>query len=115
MDFALKAGDMVPSITATLKDSDGAPIDIQQAEVYFAMTLIDEAEPTVEAAATNLQQGDGQDGSKGMVRYDWTAGDTDIAGGYRAEWRVDFYDGPGTVPNDGYVMVGILPALGGGS
>lgn len=112
-DFWLKAGDLVPSITATLKDADGNPIDIEAASVMFVMTLIDETQPTVEAEATNLQSDPTT--NVGEVRYDWVEGDTDIAGGYRGEWRVEFIDGVGTMPNSHYSTIAILDALGGGS
>ncbi len=111
-DFWLKAGDLVPSITATLEDADGNPIDIIAADVTFVMRLIDADAPTVEAAAQNLQSAPG---TEGMVRYDWQAGETDVAGGYDAEWRVEFSDGIGTMPNNRNVSVAILDALGGGS
>ena len=114
-DFWLKEGDLVPSITATLEDSAGNPIDINTAAVTFVMREFDAPSPIIERAAANEQVGDGSDGSKGKVRYDWVAGDTDTPGGYRAEWRVLFGDGPGTIPNNRYVTVAILPMLGSGS
>lgn len=114
-DFSLKTGDLVPSITATLIDADGAAIDIAGADVTFVLRKIDADAPTIESAATNLQVTDGTDGSKGHVRYDFIDGDTDDAGGYRGEWRVEFAEGPGTMPNSRYVSVAIYDSLGGGS
>ncbi len=111
-DFWLDAGDLVPSITATLEDADGNAIDITDADVVFVMRLIDADGPTVEAAADNLQT---NPATQGMVRYDWVTGDTDVAGGYDAEWRVTFADGIGTMPNNRYVAVAIRDNLGSGS
>ena len=111
-DFALKEGDLVPSITATLEDSDGTPIDITGADVTFVMRAIRGDAPIIEAVATNLQAGAG---TTGQVRYDWQVGDTDTPGGYDAEWRVEFAEGFGTIPSNRYIAVEILPKLGGGS
>jgi len=121
-EFSIKAGDLVPSITATLEDENGLAIDIQDAIVTFVLTLriaesgevIEAAEPTVEAAAENLQVA-GEEATNGQVEYLWAEGDTDIPGGYRGEWRVEFADGPGTFPNNRYLSIEIEPALGGGS
>jgi hypothetical protein len=109
-DFWLKAGDLVPSITSTLVDGNGQPIDILGADVTFIMRAFEGAIPTVQAPATNLQMA-GQDDTIGKVAYEWTAGDTDVPGGYRAEWQVEFADGRGTVPNDEYKLIAILPSL----
>lgn len=114
-DYTLKTGDLTPSISATLIDAGGDALDIEGVDVTFIMTLIDATEPTVERLATNLQVTDGTDGSKGKVRYDWVSGDTEVEGGYRAEWQADFAEGPGTFPNQDYSMVAIIPDLGGGS
>lgn len=120
-DFWLKRSDLAPSITATLVDADGVALDIQGVDVTFAMRYLQpsgawDVEGTVYAAATNLQSGDGSDGSKGQVRYDWVTGDTDIPGGYKAEWSVDFAgDKPGSFPNNGYTWIAIIDDLSGGS
>lgn len=113
-DFWLKAGDLVPSIKSVLRDANGTPIDIRDAAITFVMRAFDAAVPTIENPAENLQV-DNDDSTNGTVRYDWLAGDTDVPGGYHAEWRVQFADGVGTVPNHDYKMIAILPALGGGS
>lgn len=112
-DFWLKAGDLVPSITSTLVDANGNPIDIHDADVTFVMRLMDsDGDAVLEEVATNAQNGDGTDGSMGDVRYDWQEGQTDIPGGYEAEWRVAFADGQGSMPNNKYVTVAIVSGLG---
>lgn len=121
-EFSLKVGDLSPSITATLEDENRNAIDIQDALVTFILTLriaesgevIEGAEPIIEEVADNLQVA-GQEDTNGQVEYLWTEGQTDIPGGYRGEWRVEFADGPGTFPNNRYLTIEIEPALGGGS
>lgn len=93
----IKRNDTVP-LTATLRVA-GAPIDLQGATVRFHMrdsagTLV------VDSAATVIQNGDGSDGTKGRVKYEWVAsdpdsgivGDTATAGVFSLEWEVTFAD-----------------------
>ncbi len=91
----MTVNDTAPSAEATLKA--GKPkvaVDIQGATVKFHMT--DAAnELKINAAANNDQVGDGSDGSKGDVSYDWDggAGDTDTGGEFKAHWEVTYSDG----------------------
>lgn len=113
-DFWIKVGDTAPAITATLKDGDGNPADLQAADVVFRLRSIRGTEPVIDAPAENLQSGDGSDGSKGKVQYEWQAGDTDVAGGFYAEWPVTFSGGEiETFRNDGYNRIAIVESLEG--
>ncbi len=89
----MTVNDTAPSAEATLKA--GKPkvaVDIQGATVKFHMT--DAAnELKVNAAANNDQVGDGSDGSKGDVSYDWDPADTDTEGKNKAHWEVTYSDG----------------------
>ena len=84
--------DTAPSAQATLKaGKPKAAVDIQSATVRFHM--VDAAEKLkINAVANNDQVGDGSDGSKGKVSYDWTPGDTDTEGKYKAHWEITYTD-----------------------
>lgn len=85
----IKRNDTVP-LTATLRVA-GAPIDLQGATVRFHMR--DSAGIlVVDSAATVIQNGDGSDGTKGRVKYEWVASDTATAGVFSLEWEVTFAD-----------------------
>jgi hypothetical protein len=100
----MTVNDTAPSAQGTLKS--GRPkkvaVDIQGATVKFHMT--DAAnELKVNAAANNDQVGDGSDGSKGKVSYDWDPADVDTEGVYKAEWEVTYTDGTiQTFPTPGF-------------
>jgi len=85
--------DTAPSARATLKSgTPKVPVDIQSATVRFHMT--DAANQLkLDVAADNDQVGDGSDGSKGKVSYDWATGDTDTEGKYKAHWEITYSDG----------------------
>lgn len=112
-DFHIKVGDLEPAIEATLEDGEGNAVDIENATaIEFHMRLPGATTAKVDAAATKLQVGDGNDGSKGKVRYAWIAGDTDTAGLFNAEFEVTF-PGPrlSTIPNDGHLLVEVTEQL----
>ena len=89
----MTVNDTAPSAQATLKSgTPKAAVDIQSATVRFHMT--DAANKLkVDAVANNDQVGDGSDGSKGKVSYDWVPADTDTEGKYKAHWEVTYSDG----------------------
>ncbi len=92
----MTVNDTAPSAQATLKA--GKPkvaVDIQSATVKFHMTAFGDGRIKINASANNDQTGDGSDGSKGDVSYDWDggAGDTDTGGKFRAHWEVTYSDG----------------------
>lgn len=99
--------DLKPSITSTLTDGDGVPVDLNGAEVTFVMRELFGGDIVVDHGADIV------DASAGTVIYDWVDGDTDVAGGYEAEWKVSFADGEvATFPNNGSETVAILESLG---
>ena len=112
-DFKIKRGDRLPALTATLKDAAG-PVDLQGSTVKFFMRGVYSSALEVDGVATIVQVGNGSDGSKGKVRYDWALADTDTVGDYFAEFEVTFSDGKKlTFPNgDDYLEVSVEPDLG---
>lgn len=115
-EYWIKQGDTAPRIESTLTDGANTPVDIAQADIFFTLRRIDDdGTPIVnKIAASNDQITDGEDGSRGFVHYDWTIGDTDIAGGYRAEWEVLFVNNlVMTFPNNGYDLIAIIEQLEG--
>lgn len=106
-DFTIKQGDTSSAIYATLENSGGTAVDIQGAAVSFKMAPINGGTVTVSAAASNLQNGDGSDGSRGDVSYTWSSS-LGTAGFYLAEWQVTYAGGAvQTFPNDSYVLVNV--------
>ena len=110
MTFWLKSGDLKPSITAVLTDSNGDPVDINGAEVTFVVSDAFSRLPLFQALAENDQSGPTT--NVGEVHYDWVLGDTDIPGSYRCEFSVSFADDTiGTFPNDDTIDLEIIPAM----
>ena len=104
--FHITENDTAPSISATLKaGSPAAAVDIENASVEFHM--VNSADEVKVNAAANIDQvGDGSDGTKGNVSYDWAAADTDTTGRFKAEWQVTFADGTiRTFPTPGVTHV----------
>lgn len=105
-DFTLRLGDTATPITATLTDEDGVPVNIQGATVKFRMWPEAGGTIKVNANATNAQVGDGSDGTRGHVSYQWQTTDTDTAGDYLAEWQVTFANTRvQTFPNEGALHI----------
>ena len=114
MAFEIKTGDTSPAYECTLL-SQALPVDLAGASIRFIMAT-DPAPRTVvvDTAAVLVQVGDGSDGSKGKVRYEWTVEDTATAGAHVAEWEVVYASGKRqTFPNSGYETVTINDDLGG--
>ena len=104
-DFAIKKGDLLPLIVATLKDGTGAAVDLTGAAAKFIMRLVGAATTKVNATATIDPD---QVANKGKVSYTWVTADTDTAGIYQAEWQITFSGAkPQTFPNPDYLVVKI--------
>jgi hypothetical protein len=103
VDFSIKRRDRVPSISATLTDSQGAPVDLTSATVKFIMSLSPGGgTPTLNVAAILVSA------PAGAVRYDWAVGDTAASGSYVAEWEVTYSNGKKqTFPSVGYNTISI--------
>ena len=115
-DFYIKQGDDRPPLQATLEDGLGNRVDIDGADVLFIMRFIRDPDTgrrpgpvLLSSPANNDQAGEA---TKGDVSYDWSPGDTDIAGGYRAEWEVTFQDGGvETFPDYKHLRIAIIDEL----
>lgn len=101
--FYVKQGDTAPSITTTLIDPQGNPVDLTGATVQLrgtqlGVTLLVNCD--VEVPETD-----------GRVTYDWQIGDLDEWGGYALEWIVAQGGTVQTFPSDGYNWLEVLPNL----
>ena len=109
-DFVIKQGDLLPIITAVLKDAAGLPVDLSGLSVKFIMRQVYADTNKVNAAATVDAD---QVTNKGKVSYAWEGTDTDTAGVYWAEWQVMFSGSkPETFPNDSHMVVRVEGQLG---
>lgn len=103
--FYLKKGDRLPALAATLKQSDGTPVNLTGATVVLYMAdstgslKIDGASVTVVSAAA------------GTVSYAWGATDTDTDGNFSAEFVVTIGGLEQTVPSKGAFRVIIAEDL----
>lgn len=93
--FAIRQGTTSPSLTATLTDGNGAPIDLtSMVSVTFRMRRVVGGALVTGAAVVTSP-------SLGGVRYDWAAGDTAVAGTYKAEFLGTYANGKTTsIPSD---------------
>lgn len=102
--FAIKQGDLVPAITATLMQQVGtaaaAPIDLTLASsVKFAMRNQTALTTKVDAAGTIVSA------VAGTVKYQWVGTDTDTPGTYDIEWQITWAAGKQTVPGAGFDQI----------
>jgi hypothetical protein len=106
-DFSIKRHDRLPSIQATLTYPGSTPVDLTSSTVKFIMKLPSGA-VKVNAAAVLVTP------TSGVVRYDWLAIDTDVAGTYDGEWEVTFSSGKKqTFPTTGYHSIAVVADLDG--
>lgn len=103
-DFYIGQGDTASTMLVTLRDANGAAVNITGAAVHIDVTPIHGGTKTVDAAATIV------DAPTGQVSYTFTAPQTATPGDYLATFTVTF--GGGAVesfPNAGYYLVTINP------
>lgn len=106
MAFYIKRNDTSPILNATLKDGDGAAVDLAGTSVALKMKAVNDTSLKVDSACTIV------DASNGKVRYTWAATDTNTRGSYQAEFQVTYSGGAiETFPNDGYVSIIITDDL----
>lgn len=102
MTFQIKQHDTSPQLEAVLSDASGTAINLGFASVRFHMRRTGAA-VVIDAAATVVTA------AAGLVRYSWTAGDTDTAGSYQAEFEVTYGDGSiETFPNSSNIKIDIM-------
>jgi len=105
-NFSIKENDTLPAIRAILKDSSGAVVNLTNATVRFHMRNTSNSNIKVDSAATVV------DAAGGVVDYEWTSADTDVAGQYEIEFEVTFSGGGiQTFPNDSYGTVVVYDDL----
>lgn len=107
IDFFIAKGNRLPSIQDTLKDSLGAPLDLSSPVVTgVTFSLKDFATDTVKISAQSAVV---VTPLLGLVRYDWSVGDGNLAVGfYYGRWRITYADGKFLdVPNDGQIIIKI--------
>lgn len=99
-EFYIKAGDTLPNIRGELLDDRGNPADVSGSSITFVLEKRDGSNVISEPGS--LVNG----GEDGMVEYQWSTGDTNTPGAYRAEFVVDYGDGnKETFPNKDYIDV----------
>lgn len=110
-DFSIKAFDRLPSIRAQLMtELDELPVDLTAASsVEFIMVSAVGSAPKVNAVAVIESPP-----TAGIVRYDWTAADTNLPGNYLAEFEVTWVGGKKqSFPTGSYLTISVLADLDG--
>jgi hypothetical protein len=102
--FTLKTGDTSPSITYALLP---ATVDLTGATVRFSMRTRDDGTVIVNRAAAVIVTA-----TPPVVRYDWQAGNTTLAGRFDAEFEVTYAGGAiETFPNRAFIDVLITSGI----
>lgn len=112
-DSWLTEGDTAPSLISTLRDRDGNPVDIANATVEIRFRSMTTEDIYLVDDADNDQVGNGSDGSKGNVSYEFT--EPFERDGYWYDWRVTYNGGEiETFPNDGPLTLAVPFDIGEG-
>jgi hypothetical protein len=113
--WKIKRGVTSPPYRVILRQANKQPLDLSGCTLTFVMRLRGAADPTVEAEANVLQEGDADTGiNVGMAEYPWAVGDTDTSGVYDVEFfGRDSGGNTFRVPNDDYLEIQILGNLSG--
>jgi len=95
--FEIKRNDLLPTYDVEVFDADDQPVDLSAAtDVFFTMQSDDAT------LKINRQPGSVELGSdsvtQSVLRYPWSAGDTDESGRFIAEFEVVFAAGKRTFP-----------------
>ena len=109
-EVRLKKGDVLPVLQMTLRDSDGAALDLTAVTaVTFRMRARGDGsagELKVNSAGSVVAPATG-----GVVEYAWQAADVNTVGVYDAEWALTYPGGGQTVPTAGYTTVIVEQSL----
>lgn len=97
LDFNIRRTDTLPSVSGSLLDPDSNPVDLAGATVEFVWRLSTDAKSSAVSGSAVVV-----DTTNGVVRFDWSSGETDVAGIYVGEFEVTFADtNQLTVPTTG--------------
>ena len=97
LDFNIRRTDTLPSVSGTLLDPDGNPVNLTGASAEFIWRLSTDAKSAAVSGSAVVV-----DTTNGVVRFDWSSGETDVAGIYLGEFEVTFSDSNQlTVPTTG--------------
>ena len=111
VDFNIKRNDTLPSVSGTLLDPDGNAVNLTGATVKFIYRLSTEPRSAAVSGSVVLV-----DENNGVVRFDWTDGDTDVPGIYFAEFETTFGTGEvQTTPNTSNLILRIFDDVGTGN
>ena len=100
-EFFIKRNDLSPTIRVSLKDANGAYVNLNNATVLFKM------QPLLGGSIIS-SSADIFDTSEATVEYIWQVGDTEDSGSYRAEFEVTYSDGKvESFPNSSFIRVEI--------
>ena len=103
--FSIKAGDLLPALRVTLYQPDGTAQPLTGATVRIHVKKPD-GTLHFDRAVSAIE-----DAAGGVVRYDWQAGDTAVAGRYTAEIEATIGGLPATYPNDRDLVILITEAI----
>lgn len=118
--FVIKRHDSFPALEATLTDESGNAVNVSGLPVQFVMSTTVGAAPSAASPRRTHVPGDVvfskagvvQDGPAGVVRYDWSSGDTGDTGYYFGEFKITFPGGRvRSFPTVGYIPIRITPDL----
>ena len=104
-DFTIKQSDNVPSLTQTITDSTGAPVDLTNCSVSFVLRTLTSATPLINAPAAIV------DATAGKVAFNFTTSQTSVAGQFMATWQIHNGTNIFSVPTTGYLSVLISESL----
>jgi hypothetical protein len=105
--FYIKQNDTAPSIEAALSDSNGRVKSMANAQVVRFHMKDENGNILVENGLGTIINA-----TKGIVAYEWQAGDTANTGIHSAEFQIQYINGQvETFPNTGYIKVIIKDEL----
>ena len=105
----VKQGDLFPDVFTTVRDENGAVVDVTGCTVKFFMR--NARSPTT--YKVDNATGAVDNGPQGKIKYTWAGTDTDTPATYEAEWKVTPPAGDAfRVPTTGYETIIIEAKIG---